>query len=174
MLPETFQTDRLILRPIEARDARPIFDGYAQDVEVTRYLTWRPHGAIDQTERYVQACLNVTSFKTYVLTLRTTDSVVGAFDLRRLGSARLEFGYVLSRPFWGQGLMTEALCEVVDWALRQSSVWRIGAVADVENRASARVMEKAGLDCEAILRRWLVHPNIGDTPRDCLSFAKVR
>ncbi|MBV8911854.1 MAG: GNAT family N-acetyltransferase, partial [Acetobacteraceae bacterium] len=50
----------------------------------------------------------------------------------------------------------------------------IGAVCDVENRASARVMEKAGLEREAILRRWLVHPNLGEAPRDCFSYAKVR
>jgi ribosomal-protein-alanine N-acetyltransferase len=66
--------------------------------------------------------------------------------------------------------MTEALAEVADWALRQPSVWRIGDVCDVENLASARVMEKASL----VLRRWGVHPNLGEAPRDCFSYAKVR
>ena len=52
--------------------------------------------------------------------------------------------------------------------------WRIGAVCDVENRASARVMEKAGLEREGILRRWIIHPNVGFEPRDCFSYAMVR
>jgi RimJ/RimL family protein N-acetyltransferase len=47
-------------------------------------------------------------------------------------------------------------------------------VCDVDNIASARVMEKAGLTLEGRLRRWLVHPNISDEPRDCLGYARVR
>ncbi len=43
MLPDGFRTDRLVLRPIAPEDAGPIFDAYAQDAEVTRFLTWRPH-----------------------------------------------------------------------------------------------------------------------------------
>ena len=70
--------------------------------------------------------------------------------------------------------MTEVLAEVARWAMTQPDVWRIGAVCDVENRASARVMEKAGLTREGVLRRWLVHPNVSDEPRDCFSFARTR
>jgi RimJ/RimL family protein N-acetyltransferase len=70
--------------------------------------------------------------------------------------------------------MTEALIEVVHWALRQPAIFRIGAVCDVENIGSARVMEKARLLREGVLRRWLVHPNIRDKSRDCFSYARVR
>lgn len=59
-------------------------------------------------------------------------------------------------------------------ALRQPAVFRIGAVCDVDNIGSARVMEKAGLVREGVLRRWLVHPNISDEPRDCFSYARTR
>jgi len=70
--------------------------------------------------------------------------------------------------------MAEALTEVVHWALQQPSVFRIGSVCGVENVGSARVMEKAGLSREGLLRRWLVHPNISDVPRDCFIYARVR
>jgi len=70
--------------------------------------------------------------------------------------------------------MTETLVEVVRWALSQDAIWRIGAVCDVENVASARVMEKASLAKEGILRRWIMHPNVSDLPRDCFSYARVR
>ena len=49
--------------------------------------------------------------------------------------------------------MTEALIEIVEWALAQPPIFRISAVCDVENVASARVMEKSGLVHEAVLRR---------------------
>jgi ribosomal-protein-alanine N-acetyltransferase len=58
--------------------------------------------------------------------------------------------------------------------MRQPAVFRISAVCDVDNIGSARVMEKADLVREGVLRRWLVHPNISDQPRDCFSYARVR
>jgi hypothetical protein len=64
--------------------------------------------------------------------------------------------------------------EVVNWALSQPPIFRIGAVCDVENIGSARVMEKAGLVREGLLRRWLMHPNISDEPRDCFIYARTR
>jgi RimJ/RimL family protein N-acetyltransferase len=70
--------------------------------------------------------------------------------------------------------MTEALSHVVDWALRQPGIWRIGDVCDVDNLASARVMQKAGLTLEGVARRWAIHPNVSEAPRDCFSYAKVR
>jgi [ribosomal protein S5]-alanine N-acetyltransferase len=69
--------------------------------------------------------------------------------------------------------MTEVLTEVVNWTLQQPSIFR-SALCDVENISSARVMEKAGLVREGLLRRWLMHPNVSDEPRDCLSYARVR
>jgi hypothetical protein len=62
MFPDGFQTQSLLLRPIAMADARPIFDGYAQDPEVSHYLTWRPHTRIEQTEAYVRACLKATAW----------------------------------------------------------------------------------------------------------------
>jgi [ribosomal protein S5]-alanine N-acetyltransferase len=174
MFPNGFQTARLVLRPIAAGDAPAIFDGYAQDPEVTRFLTWRPHRVIAETDAYVAHCLSASVARTYVLMERRDDTLLGALDLRRPEAHRLSFGYVLARLAWGQGLMTEALAEVVRWAMAQPPVWRIGAVCDVENVASARVMEKAGLVREGVLRRWGLSPNLGDAPRDCWVFARTR
>lgn len=174
MFPEVFSTTRLTLRSITSDDAQAIFDSYEQDPEVTRYLSWRPHKSIEDTHAYVEMCLKAETSRVYMMMLQSSAEVIGAFDLRKTGHAKLEYGYALARPFWGQGVMTEALIEVVDWALGQPSIWRIGAVADVENIGSIRVMEKAGLQREGVLRRWLVHPNMGDAPRDCVSFARTR
>lgn len=174
MLPDGFQTLRLNLRPITEADAPAIFDSYAQDRDVTRYLSWRPHETITETERFVAACLAAETARTYVLVQRRTGDLVGAFDLRTTAVARLECGYVLARRFWGEGLMTEVLSDVVGWALQKPSIWRIGAFVDVQNTASARVLEKAGLEREGLFRRWLVHPNLSDVPRDCFGYAKVR
>jgi RimJ/RimL family protein N-acetyltransferase len=176
MLPERFETDRLVLRPIARGDALAIFATYAQDPEVARYLTWRPHRRLAESEAYVSRCLTAppTRSRTYALVGRVQSRLLGAFELRQPEPHRLDCGYVLARPFWDHGLMTEALAAVARWALEQSGIWRLGAVCDVDNSASARVMEKAGLAREGTLRRWLVHPNLGAEPRDCLSYALTR
>jgi RimJ/RimL family protein N-acetyltransferase len=176
MLPDGFETARLILRPTAKGDAPAIFTGYAQDPIAVRFLTWCPHGALSETEDYIARCMAAPpdQSRTYVLIGRSESQLLGAFELRRPKRHMLDFGYVLARLYWRRGLMTEALVEVVDWAMRQDSIWRIGAVCDIENPASARVMEKAGLQREGILRRWIIHPNIGPEPRDCFSYAKIR
>jgi ribosomal-protein-alanine N-acetyltransferase len=176
MFPDGFETARLILRPIAKDDAPAIFSGYAQDRVVVRFLTWLPHEALSETEDYIVRCMAAPHDKsrTYVLIGRSESRLLGAFELRRPKPHMLDFGYVLARLYWGRGLMTEALVEVVDWAMRLDSIWRIGAVCDIENPASTRVMEKAGLQREGILRRWIIHPNISSEPRDCFSYAKIR
>lgn len=171
MFPDGFTTARLGLRPILPSDAAAILAGYAQDPEVTRYLVWRPHRTLADTKAYIERCCAAApdQSRTYVLVM--ADGVIcGALDLRRAAPHRLEFGYVLARRVWGRGLMTEVLRQVVCWALEQPGLVRIGAVCDVDNVASARVMEKSGLVRDGVLPRWVVHPNISDQPRDCFSY----
>jgi [ribosomal protein S5]-alanine N-acetyltransferase len=176
MLPETFRTAHLFLRPIAMADAGPIFAAYARNPEVTRFLIWRPNRTRRDFEAYIRACLETPPrrARTYVMQGRKDSVIRGGLDLRHADPHRLEFGYVLARPWWGQGLMTEVLTEVVQWAMAQPTIFRIGAVCDVENVRSARVMEKAGLVREGVLRRYLVHPGMGTEPRDCFSYARVR
>jgi RimJ/RimL family protein N-acetyltransferase len=86
---------------------------------------------------------------------------------------RAELGYVLGRAHWRRGFMSEALRAVVGALLAQGGIHRVWAVCDVENVASARVLEKAGLTREGMLRRWSFHPNVSDVPRDCYVYAAI-
>ena len=86
----------------------------------------------------------------------------------------VEVGYVLARPYWGKGYMTEVLCAIIEWALAQPDIFRVQAVCDVENIASARVMEKAGMTREGTLRRYVSHPNLSNEPRDAYIYAAVK
>jgi ribosomal-protein-alanine N-acetyltransferase len=173
MPPDTFETARLLLRPVTIVDVDA--GSYAQDEEVTRYLIRRPHRSRSETRAYVERCIATPAEveRTYMLVGRCDNVVRGAFALRQRAPHRLDCGYVLARPRWRQGLMTEVLTGVSVWALRQPSLFRIGAVCDVENIGSVRVLEKSGFVREGLLRRWLVYPNISDDPRDCYSYVRV-
>lgn len=123
MLPDQFGTTRLTFRPLAAEDAPLIFDTYAQDMEVARYMTWRPHRSLAETESYVTSALSGGS-QTHVLQDREDGRLNGVFEVRQFEPHRLGFGYLLARPYWGNGLMTEALAAVVEWCLSQQ--WPFG------------------------------------------------
>ena len=92
----------------------------------------------------------------------------------RVDGFRADVGYGVARPHWGRGIATEALRPIVAWALAQPSIHRVWALCDVENVASARVLEKVGMQREGLLRRNIVHPNISDEPRDSYCYAVVK
>ncbi len=174
--PHRLHAGRLVLRRPRLEDAEAIFEAYARDEEVVRYLTWRPHGDVEQTRAWVQQALEEwEAGRTFawVVTRRGEDRPIGMLELRPDGH-RVELGYVLARRYWNRGYMTEAVQTVVSWLLDQPGVHRVWAVVDVDNRASARVLEKAGMHFEGVLRRWSVHPNVSPKPRDCACYAAVR
>ena len=174
--PETIQTERLTLRKVCVDDALAIFEGYAQDPEVTRFMIWKPHKNIQETEQFLSACQELWREEkdfAYAITLKRNSQLIGMFAVHPM-KLKIEVGYGMARAFWGKGYMTEALREVIDWALAQPDIFRVQATCDVENIGSARVMEKAGMTCEGILRRYVLHPNISDEPRDVYMYAIVR
>ncbi len=173
--PETIQTARLVLRRMVPDDAEAIFATYAQDEEVTRFLVWHPHRSVEDTEAYVASCIQAWDKGTeFTWAIRKEDeALIGAIALRVTGF-KADFGYVLARSYWGNGHMAEALRPVVDWALAQPTIFRVWGVCDVENLASARVMEKVGMTREGILRRLVIHPQMSDTPRDCFCYSLVK
>lgn len=171
-------TERLRLRRPRPADAELVFRHYARDPEVSHFLAWRPHVEPDQTRDYITACIDAwhgTMNRPYLIDAES-EQAIGVFDLRlRSGPCAVSFGYVLARAFWNRGYMTEALRAVVAQALAQHDVWRIWAFCDVDNLASARVMEKAGMQYEGTLRRWAMHPNVDPiAPRDCRCYARVK
>jgi RimJ/RimL family protein N-acetyltransferase len=101
------------------------------------------------------------------------DEPIGMVEVR-IERHKASLGYVLARAHWGSGYMTEAVAAVVEWLINQAEIYRVWAVCDIENRRSARVMEKVGMLNEGVLRRWIAHPNVSDEPRDCLCYARVR
>jgi RimJ/RimL family protein N-acetyltransferase len=171
--PEIIQTDRLCLRRALVEDAEAIFATYGRDLQVTKYLAWKPTGKVDDTRSHLRASVLAweegRAFQ-WVILQKKGRRLLGAVGVRVDGH-KLELGYVLGKKFWGKGYMTEAVKAIVDWALKEEDVYRIWAVCDIDNPASARVMEKAGLKLEGVLRRWSVHPTISDEPRDCCCYA---
>ena len=174
--PETLKTSLLLLRLPRMEDAEPIFQKYAQDPEVTKYLTWRPHENIDTTRAFLQRCIQCWKDETafpWVITRKDDQTLLGMIEIR-LDQFRANFGYGIARPYWGHGYTTEAAKRVIQWALEQKNIYRVWATCDVENLASVRVLEKTGMQKEGILRRFTIHPNISSEPRGCYCYSIVK
>ena len=174
--PEILETKRLRLRKPARQDAEGIFRKYAQDPEVTKYLTWRPNRSAQETRDFLVACLRAwdegKSFH-WVIERKADHELLGMITTR-VDDEKWELGYVLAPSYWGRGYMTEVVKKIVDWVLKQQEIYRVWSVCDVDNRASARVMEKAGMKREGILRRWSMHPTISDAPRDSYCYSRTR
>ena len=106
--------------------------------------------------------------------MRKEDEKLMGMINARIENKKWQIGYVLARAYWGNGYMTEALRALMAWALEQPEITLIWSVCDIENRASARVMEKAGMRREGRLARWSVHPNVSHEPRDAYCYSVVR
>lgn len=176
--PATFATARLSARPPRAEDAPAVFAAYAGDPEITRYLAWPAYERVEPLAAFLQECAagwhRGSGHFAWLLSLKGTDTPIGSIGVTLEGQGRAMFGYVLAKKFWGHGFTAEALTYLVDWALTRPDLYRAYAFCDVENPASVRVMEKAGMTREGILRRWHIAPTLGPEPRDCIVCAKVR
>lgn len=174
--PANWETERLVLRPAVVADASSAFESYTANPAVSRYMTWRPHSSVAQTEQFFRRCEEVWAKRLafpWSLRLKSDGSFAGMLEAR-VKQHSVDIGYVLAPDLWRRGLMSEAVRGLVAWAMSQSEIYRVWAVCDSENIASARLLESVGMQFEGNLRRWLVHPNVSDSPRDCLCYAVVK
>jgi len=160
--PSTLHTDRLVLRRPAAGDAAAVFGRYAGDPEVTRFLGWRTHGSVADTQQFLACCdaeWRQSGVGPYLIQSREHGELLGSASLRLVSTQQAAAGYVLAREAWGQGYATEALHALRGLALRLG-VLRLTAMCHPEHLASMRVMQKCGFTREGLLRGHAQFPNI--------------
>jgi [ribosomal protein S5]-alanine N-acetyltransferase len=172
--PSELLTARLRLRRPTLADADAVF-AYASDPEVVAFVGWPRHRERSDTVAFLRAAMREFEeggMITYVAERLDDGQVIGSTGFVR--DHGLQIGYVLAQKWWRQGYATELAGAMIDFGWSLSGIHRVWAITDVENVGSGRVLEKAGMLREGVLRRFGVHPNLGSTPRDCVVYAKVR
>ncbi len=177
VLSSRIDTERLVLRKPRASDGPRLHHAYTTDPEVTRHLVWRPHQALSETQQFVAACIQAWQERThfpYVITLHCDEhEPIGMLEARPRGHI-VDMGFVLARQHWQRGIMPEALTALTELCLARPEKYRVQASCDVDNLASARLLEKCGFRKEGRLERHAIHPNLGPEPRACFMYVRCR
>jgi ribosomal-protein-alanine N-acetyltransferase len=152
------ETQRLILRQFKEEDAADMFNNWASDDEVTRYVSWPTHSNIEVSKKLLAMWIDEYSSQenyNWAIELKENGSVVGSIGLLNIDNniENCEIGYCISRALWNKGITTEAFSAVINFTLNELGFERITGRHNVDNVASGRVMEKCGLKYEGTLRK---------------------
>ena len=149
------RTHRLLLRRFREGDEADMYKNYTADPEVTKFLTWQPHKSIDVTRNYLSVVIpEYGSPDTYRWAIEWNGEVIGAIDAvdTDTPNENCEIGYCMGKAWWGKGIMTEALMAVIGFMFTAPGFYCVHARHDEMNVGSGRVMEKAGMTYEGMLR----------------------
>ena len=173
-------TERLLLRAFEERDAEAMYANWCTDPDVTRYLTWQPHKSIEETRdiltRWVAAYSDNIATYNWAICFKPNLLPIGSISIADVSDlhARGEIGYCIGKPWWGMGIMSETLSAVIRFSFEQVGFQRLQAVHSLFNPASGRVMQKVGMQYEGTMRRYSLANDGRKTYDDHLMWAVLR
>lgn len=142
------ETDRILLRRWQESDAPALFK-YASDPEVGPRAGWPPHKSQEESLEVIKNIF--TNDTTWAIVLKETCEAIGAmgyftYDTSNIpiGPNDCEIGYWVARPYWNQGICTEALRLMLDYCINVKKFDNIWSDHFTGNPASGRVMQKCG------------------------------
>lgn len=149
------QTKRLLLRQFTPTDAQAMYDNWAKEEQVARYLTWPPHESLEVTKALLKDwCSSYAEPDYYNWVMEYEGIPIGNVSAVRVSEKNqwVELGYCMSPAHWNKGLMTEAVRAVIDFFFREVEVHRICISHATRNPASGKVAQKCGLSYEGTAR----------------------
>lgn len=172
----TLETERLLLRRFTISDVQDAYKNWFSDPDVAMYMRWDAHANIKQTEEFLLRFISdyeKPDFYRWAITFQNSGEVIEAigFHMEDEYDRVADVSYSLGKAFWGQGIIAEALREVLKFGLLDVGANRIEAFHAINNPASGRVMEKAGMKYEGHLRqKYRSHAGF----EDCDLYAIIR
>ncbi len=173
-LPAHWSTQRLDVRAASVADAQAAFDAWSSVPACTRWLSFSTARSVEESRAFLASVERAWAGEDGHLSwmLHHGERLIGSIGADIAGPIAT-VGYVIAQAHWGQGYATEALRRLCTLVLAEPTLYRVEATCDVDNVASARVMEKAEMQREGRLRRHTIFPNIASTPRDVWLYARV-
>lgn len=144
----TLKTNRMVIRPWRQPDLDDFYE-YASVDGVGQMAGWRPH----KNKAESQTILDMFIAEKKTFALEYEEKVIGSLGIECYNEKQFpelseyrgrEIGYVLSKAYWGHGLMPEAVREVIRYLFEDCGLDFITSGYFLYNRQSARVQEKCG------------------------------
>ncbi len=152
-------------------DASAVF-AYASDPDVTKYLAFRTLTHLSEAQAFISGCVATAATGdayTWLIVHQEEATVIGAIELRVQGNLG-DIGYVIRTPWWGQGIVPEAVGALITFARDRLGLQELTGRCDCENERSARVFLKCGFQDIGTQQNTLVHPQISSEPRPTRNF----
>ncbi len=111
---------------------------------------------VKDAEDYISFILDSNKNSVYVFAICADNKVigtVGAFRGTNIHFRTAELGYYIAEPYWGKGIMTEAIAQICNYIFENTDIIRIFAEPFSHNIGSCQVLKKNGFICEGILRQ---------------------
>lgn len=159
------RTTRLMLSILTASDIADVF-AYCREPDVARLTSWHPHRTIADTQAFLdqtQQIHSAESGRVYCrLGIRLGQSpVIGCIDFHQSPAETGHIDYCLGKPYWNQGIMSEAATAVINWAFTSlPEIQAVKSCALSENIGSVRIMQKTGMVLETSRRVYI--PKFGE------------
>lgn len=168
------ETDRLILRRFVREDTQAMFDHWASDSEVTKYLTWPTHENMDITAIVIQDWIShygEPDFYLWAIELKERKAPIGSISVVHYNDkvGKMEIGYCIGRNWWHCGIVSEALAAVIRFLIVEVGVQRVEACHDPRNPNSGAVMRKCGMRYEGTQR----HAGMNNSGRCDISWYSI-
>ena len=153
------EIERLKLRMPTMADAEAVYSGWASDPEVTKQISWNTHQSLEDTQIYLAKMIDRLRTEEdcykWAMELKESGQIIGTVEVvshnQRTNSA--EIGFCMSQAYWNQGYMTEATQAMIKFLVEKLELNRLAACCFIENKGSAAVLVKCGLQLEGIKRQ---------------------
>lgn len=178
IIPESFETERLLIRKPALEDAPEVNNAVTESLD--RLKIWMPWAktaptlkeTTEQTQRAITQWDDRTDMQMRLF-LKDTKTMIGSSGLHRIDWSvpRFEIGYWIRTGFEGKGYVTEAVNGITQFAFDVLHANRVEIKMDDRNRRSWRVAEQCGFELEGILRNDKI--GIDGSLRDTRVYSKI-
>lgn len=170
----TLKTERLVLRPLQHSDLDDLFE-YAQDSDVYKMGMWQPYDSLEEARKHLDELLTfyMKGLMWWAIEYKADRKMIGRIELTDIDrdDKHAEISYALNKRYWRQGIMSEAMDCIINYAFDEMKLNRLYARTLTDNESSCKLLEKFGFQREGQLRE---HSQVKGYPEDIYFYGLLK
>lgn len=152
------ETKQLILRQFNHNDVNDVFE-YASEPDIAKFVVWYAHTSKFESLEFINNTVEAylkNKPAPWAIVSKKNGKVIGSIGFNKFDTEneKADIGFAISKKYWGKGITSHALKLIIDYGFSKLELNRIEAHCIIGNKASARVLEKAGMKYEGTFREF--------------------